>query len=63
MKANNILKTLFTCSVQEYNLAGAYSIKSAVQTLNLVKKILDRIMRERRVSEGARQAKWLQGFG
>jgi len=63
MKANNILNTLFTCSVQEYNLAGAYSSKSAVQTLNLVKKILDRIMRERRVSDGARQAKWLEGFG
>ena len=30
MKANNILKTLFTCSVQEYNL-GAHSSMSAVQ--------------------------------
>ena len=61
MKASNILKTLFTCSVQEYNL-GAHFSKSAVQRVNLVKKILDQIMRERRGSEGARQAKWLQGF-
>ena len=29
MKANNILKTLFTCSVQEHIL-GAHSSKSAV---------------------------------
>ena len=56
MKANNILKTLFTCSVQEYNL-GAHSSKSVVQRVNLVKKILDLIMRERRGREGARQAK------
>ena len=55
MKANNILKTLFTCSVQEYNL-GAYSSKSALQRVNLVKKILDQIMRERRVSEGGSKA-------
>ena len=61
MKASNILKTLFTCSVQEYNL-GAHSSKSEIQRVNLVKKILDQIMRERRVREGARQAKWLQGF-
>ena len=60
MKANNIIKTLFTCSVQEYNLAEAHSSKSAVQRVNIVKKILDLIMRERRVREGARQAKWLQ---
>ena len=58
MKANNILKTLFTCSVQEYNL-GAHSGKSEVQRVNLVKKILDLIMR---VRERARQTKWLQGF-
>ena len=56
MKASNILKTLFTCSVQEYNL-GAHSSKSEIQRVNLVKKILDQIMRERRVREGARQAK------
>ena len=61
MKANNILKTLFTCSVQEYNL-GAHSSKSVVQRVNLVKKILDLIMRERRGREGGRQAKLLQGF-
>ena len=41
---------------------GAHSSKSAVQRENLVKKNLDQIMRERRVREGARQAKWLQGF-
>ena len=59
MKANNILKTLFTCSVQEYNL-GAHSCKSEVQRVNLVKKSLDLIMireRERRMREGAIQAK------
>ena len=32
MKANNIIKTLFTCSVQEYNLAEAHSSKNAVPT-------------------------------
>ena len=52
MKANNILKTLFTCSVQEYNL-GAHFSESAVQRVNLVNQ---------RGDEGARQAKWLQGF-
>ena len=62
MKGNNILKNLFTCSVQECILAGAHSSKSAVQRGNLVKKILDQIMREGRVREGARQAKWLQDF-
>ena len=42
MKANNILKTLFTCSVQEY-ISGAHSCKSAaVQRVNLVEKILQR---------------------
>ena len=63
MKANNILITLLTCSVQKYNL-GAHSSKSAVQRVNLVKKILDLIMirerereRERRMREGAIQAK------
>ena len=61
MKANNILKTLFTCSVQEYYL-GAHSSKSAVQRENLVKKNLDQIMRERRVREGVMQAKRLEGF-
>ena len=55
MKASNILKTLFTCSVQEYNL-GAHSSKSAIQRVNLVKKILDQIMRERRVREGGSKA-------
>ena len=54
MKASNILKT---CSVQEYNLGTHSSKKSAVQKVNLVKKILDQIMRERRAREGARQAK------
>ena len=44
MKANNILETLFTCSVQEYKL-GAHSSKSAVQRVNLVNKFLDQIMR------------------
>ena len=53
MKANNILKTLFTCSVQEYNL-GAHSSKSVVQRVNLVKKILDLIMRERRGREASK---------
>ena len=43
MKASNILKTLFTCSVQEYILAGAHSCKSAVQRVNLVEKILDQL--------------------
>ena len=33
MKAINVLKTLFTSSVQEYIL-GAHSSKSAVQRLN-----------------------------
>ena len=42
MKASNILKTLFTCSVQEYIL-GANSCKSAVQRVNLVEKILDQL--------------------
>ena len=45
-----ILKTLFTCSVQAYNL-GAHSSKSAVQRVNLVEKNLDLIMRERRGRE------------
>ena len=54
MKANNILKTLFTCSVQEYNLAGAHCSKCAVQRVNLVEKILDQIMREE--SEGVSKA-------
>ena len=49
MKASNILKTLFTCSVQEYILAGAHSCKSAVQRVNLVEKILDQLMREESV--------------
>ena len=40
MKGNNILKNLFTCSVQECILAGAHSSKSAVQRGNLVKKIM-----------------------
>ena len=48
MKASNILKTLFTCSVQEYIL-GANSCKSAVQRVNLVEKILDQLMREESV--------------
>ena len=62
MKANNNLKSLFTCSVQEYIL-GAHSSKSAVLRVKLVEKILllflNQIMRERRGREGARQAKWL----
>ena len=63
MKANNILETLFACSVQENNLAGAHSSKSVVQRVNLVEKILDQIMKERREGrEGARHAKWLQDF-
>ena len=53
MKANNILKTLFTCSVQEYNL-GAHSSKSVVQRENLVKKI--RSDNEREESEGGSKA-------
>ena len=53
MKANNILKTLFTCSVQEYYL-GAHSSKSAVQRENLVKKIRSDIEREE--SEGGSKA-------
>ena len=56
MKANNILKTLFTCSVQEYIL-GAHSSKSAVQRVNLVEKILDQIMRERRGGEWSKASK------
>ena len=55
MKANNILKTLFTCSVPAYNL-GAHSSKSEVQRVNLVKKILDQIMRERRGREQDKQS-------
>ena len=49
MKANNILKTLFTGSVQGYILGGGHSCKSAVQRVNLVEKILDQIMSEGRV--------------
>ena len=55
MKASNILKTLFTCSVQEYNL-GAHSSKSAEQKVNLVKKILGQIMREKRGREQGKQS-------
>ena len=45
MKAKKILKTLFTCSVQEYIL-GAHSSKSAEQRVNLVENIQYQIMRE-----------------
>ena len=37
---------LFTCSIQEYIL-GVPSSKNAVQSVNLVEKIIDQKMRER----------------
>ena len=62
MKANNILKTLFTKSVEEYIL-GAHYCKSTVQRVILVEKILDLIVWEGRVREGGSKAnKVLQDF-
>ena len=48
MKASKILTTFFTCSVQEY-IIGAHSCTKAVQGINLVEKIQEQIMTERRV--------------
>ena len=42
MKANNFVKTLFTCSVQEHILGAAHSCKSAaVQRVTPVENIID----------------------
>ena len=63
MIANNIIKTLFNCSVLE-SLSRAHSSKKELQRVNLlVEKILDQIMREWRMRVGAKQAcKGLQNF-
>ena len=63
MKANNIIKTFFNCSVLE-SLSRAHSSKKELQRVNLlVEKILDQIMREWRMRVGAKQAcKGLQNF-
>ena len=47
MKASNILKTSYTCSVQEYIFIRVQN----KERMDLVEKILDQIVRERRVKQ------------